>query len=265
MSSFLDNSGMIYLVDKMKTWFNNRLQTEKLTPTDGVYINNKTIGLNNPVKGIYNEESFNVLSEEEKIKGCYFINDGLSNCGSEWQIYDEQERVIGTWFGKLLYRKVLMNLTSPSETNIWTMAHSLIPYASVMKINAYAEISGSLMPYNLIFDTGYSVVRYVADSSSNSSYNGKTGVLFYSTSSEGLNLPVTVILEYTKKSESVLTALSLQQSEPQADPDSFNFPNILYAPASSASVSFNKVPASSSSATIASANFDVLIKKEDED
>jgi hypothetical protein len=65
------------------------------------------------------QAEFNALTEEQKARGTYFVDDG-ANGGGSLEVYDDRERVIGTWFGKPLYRKVFL-LTAPSSNVMETV------------------------------------------------------------------------------------------------------------------------------------------------
>lgn len=83
-------------------------------------LNGKSVEISadvdNPVRGIYTQEEFDVLTDDQKASGTYFVDDGQSG-GSSLEVYDGQERVIGTWFGKPLYRKVYTGTAKFEKTS----------------------------------------------------------------------------------------------------------------------------------------------------
>ena len=90
-----------------------------ITPGDGLSGEGGTLNVDNPVRGIMTQAEFNALTEEQKSRGTYFVDDG-ANGGGSLEVYDDRERVIGTWFGKPLYRKVFL-LTAPSSNVMETV------------------------------------------------------------------------------------------------------------------------------------------------
>ena len=67
------------------------------------------------------------------------------------EIYDDQERVIGTWFGKPLYRKVITGIIDNSATN-WQVLATI----SELNIDTLMITTANLIEYN---DGKYRVVH----------------------------------------------------------------------------------------------------------
>lgn len=82
---------------------------------DGTAINLET-----PVQEL-TEAEYYALPEERKNHGLYFLPDAQPSGGgsgnSSMEVYDGEERVIGTWFGKPLYQKVIIE-TSAKTGNV---------------------------------------------------------------------------------------------------------------------------------------------------
>lgn len=109
-----------------------------LTPGDGLSKDGDTLNVDNPNRGILTQAEFDALPEEQKAIGTYIVNDGQDGGGSNGQVYDGQERVIGTWFGKPLYELTIRG----NELIIkggWTKAYDL----SSRGIDYVVDISGA--------------------------------------------------------------------------------------------------------------------------
>jgi len=78
-----------------------------LTAGDGITIQDDTIRVTTPVKGVTQAE-YDALSEEEKSKGLYIVTDANINFNDRGDIYSTEETRIGAWIdGKPLYRRVI--------------------------------------------------------------------------------------------------------------------------------------------------------------
>lgn len=95
-----------------------------VTAGDGLSKDGDTLSADNPVRGVYTQAEFSALTDEQKAKGTYFVDDG-QGCGSCGEVYDGQERVIGTWFGRPLYRRVFEGTTGSGDGQHLVLSHIL--------------------------------------------------------------------------------------------------------------------------------------------
>lgn len=78
----------------------------------------------------------------------YFINDWSQSGSDESKIYDGTERVIGSWFGKPLYRKVIP-ITFPTITDYNTVAtaniaHNIANIKNIISLSGFAGVGIAL-------------------------------------------------------------------------------------------------------------------------
>lgn len=137
--------------------------------------------------------------------------------GQAQDIYDDQERVIGSWFGKPLYRKTITG-TLPSKSGTWTVVSEAIPNAIIRSMNAVVYLSSMEKPvavYSLpiIASGGYAYVSY------NTTFQPSElkGLIGYVTYSAFFGKPLTVVLEYTKTTDQA--TFELPADERAAVPD----------------------------------------------
>lgn len=90
-----------------------------LVPGDGVAIEDQTISIDTPVRGIYTQSEFNTLSESQRNSGLYIISDSGGSGEAGGGIYSAEEIRIGTWMGKPLYRKCYELKTPSSSDTAW--------------------------------------------------------------------------------------------------------------------------------------------------
>lgn len=107
-----------------------------ITPGDGLSKDGDTLSVDNPVRGIMTQAEFDVLTEEQKASGTYFVDDGQSG-GSGGEVYDGQEHVIGTWFGKPLYRRVY-EATIPAVSSNWTTINAFVEPVTGVMLNSWS-------------------------------------------------------------------------------------------------------------------------------
>lgn len=60
-----------------------------ITPGDGLSGEGSTLNVDNPVRGIMTQAEFNALTEEQKARGTYFVDDG-ANGGGSLEVYDHR-------------------------------------------------------------------------------------------------------------------------------------------------------------------------------
>lgn len=168
-----------------------------ITPGDGLSKEGDTLNVDNPVRGIMTQAEFDALPEVQKASGTYFVDDGQGG-GSGGEVYDDQERVIGTWFGKPLYRKVVA-FTSKSS-NGWN--DITVPRIEEV-VRAYGKIkrNDSTNPIAYIaFPTGLASYDYVMIQF------GIGYVAFDIHCSYLLNSPGLIVYEYTKTTDTEVSA-----------------------------------------------------------
>lgn len=121
---YLDSAGLSHFWGKVQAALAGKQNA--ITAGDGLSKEGDTLSVTTPVRGIVTQAEFEALPEAQKSKGLYLIEDGASG-GTPANIYDAQERVVGTWFGKPLYRKCYegnMTLTTENSATILDPAFS---------------------------------------------------------------------------------------------------------------------------------------------
>lgn len=173
------------------------------TAGPGIVIDDGEIREKVPVD-VLNKTDYDALPEDQKNNGVYFIPDGSGDAGGGEtaceEIYSTDERRIGTWIdGKPLYRKVIQ-ATSPSSTStnsqfITSLGYSvnLTECSGIIK-----QSSGNQIPLPAVYGTNsYASLPHV-DS------NG--GVYMMVNHDNYKNRPVTIVLKYTKPTDSAQEA-----------------------------------------------------------
>lgn len=165
---------------------------------DGLSKVNDTIFINNPVKGIMSISDYNSLTDEEKSTGTYFVDDGSSDSPGEGrtEVYQDEEILIGSFFGKPLYRKCFYMGGINVSNGGYTIAN--VEFLNVdtlvdIKVLYYAE-EGQGIRYRVASDCN--TVAGLTE--------GKKNVKWYSSSIGNIKVYY-VILEYTKTTDSEVT------------------------------------------------------------
>lgn len=168
-----------------------------LTAGDGITIENDTISVTTPTRGILTQAEFDALSEDKRGIGFYVVDDGLASGGSG-EIYDGEERRIGTWFGRPLYRKIVTGLTVPSASQSWKFLSPGIENAEVVSFRQYMIVGKQVVGLPSISINGYTQLSYV-----NAIMAGfdRPGVWAYITHTTAEGNKLLVILEYTKTTD----------------------------------------------------------------
>lgn len=179
------------------------IKSASLSAGDGLTKEGDTLSVTIPTRGIVTQAEFDALTEEQRGKGLYFVDDG-ANGGVPVGIYDEQERVIGTWFGKPLYQiglqktslivsssyKNTLIKTLPDECKLVRSSGNYVFHDSNIE-NIYS------LPY-CEYDAGD--FRYACLMSYNNSIILKTRLY------DGWAIDLQIILEYTKTTDEGGTA-----------------------------------------------------------
>lgn len=170
----------------------------ELIAGDGLSKEGDTLSVDNPVHGILTQAEFDTLTAEEKASGTYFVDDGQTG-GSSWEVYDDQERVIGTWFGKPLYRRVLSG-TVPSDA-YGSIDGVVIPdIGNINDVDTIVNISFSLLKNDYVLT---SVQESLATLKWNKSL--KT-LLIVLNSKYNIGGRLNAIIEYTKTTDPEVSA-----------------------------------------------------------
>lgn len=90
----------------------------QITAGDGIIITEKDSGTEvdiiTPVRGIFSQEEFDALPEEQRNKGLYFITDSAAN-STEYPKYSTSPQRVSTWINGEPVYQVVIPLTLPSE------------------------------------------------------------------------------------------------------------------------------------------------------
>ena len=120
--------------------------------------------------------------------------------GASAEVYDEQERVIGTWFEKPLYRKV-MRFTTPRSAG-----YDLSLGSFQFIANEFVKILGSI---NFSGDSWATVPTWTGNTAANISvYVKGNQILAHVLNSLFTSCPIIVIFEYTKTTDNPAPAAS---------------------------------------------------------
>lgn len=167
---------------------------DTITPGDGLSKEGNTLSVGNPVRGIMSQAEFDALTEAQKASGTYFVDDGQG--GSCGEVYDGQERVIGTWFGKPLYQ-IGFSTTSITTPNEWT----------VCKANAVPNVE-DVVSLSSIFKrlTGSVNATFAENVSVEIGPTGDYRMYLAANSTNMMNIPVNVTVQYTKTTDQEVSA-----------------------------------------------------------
>lgn len=105
------------------------------------------------------------------------------------RVYDEEERVVGSWFGKPLYRKCVEGITN-SYTNGWTEITSIDNIQKICSIKGI--IHESLTPAELGFPNPYVSAGLINENK----------IAIYVANSSFANENFLLVIEYTKITDS---------------------------------------------------------------
>ena len=112
--------------------------------------------------------------------------------------YQEEETLIGTWFGKPLYRKTIVVNDLSCTTTI--KEFTLIDNTSIMNIkniNGSVIWGNSVVPFPFYFDRSDDDIKIITDCAC---YNNKL-VLRYSQNVGTTNFGVNLVIEYIKTTD----------------------------------------------------------------
>lgn len=191
---FLDNTRVYELWNKIKTALSGK--QDVLTVGDGIAIEEGTIRVTTPVKGVTQAE-YDGIPEEER-KGLYVITDASTALPEGGEVHSTEETRIGTWIdGRPLYRKCYQvgDFSMTSQTLVEVDA-----YSSEIYLKAYGSVT---IPENQQCLLPYSETNVI--SVSISAYNGKLYIIARSAITRNASRCY-VIVEYIKTTDQGVSA-----------------------------------------------------------
>lgn len=143
----------------------------ELTAGDGIAIEDSSIRVTAPVRGIIAREEYDRLPEEKKSAGLYVIPGESAPGVPDRDIYTTEEQLIGTWIdGKPIYRRVIDTIV-PRTTGKWVAVERIDSVDKVIRLDCFVERTDLILPnsFSTIFYVGYltkesSVAVYVNQS-----------------------------------------------------------------------------------------------------
>lgn len=165
-----------------------------ITAGDGLTKDVDTLNVDNPVRGIVTQAEFDALTEAQKASGTYFVDDGQSG-GSGGEVYDDQERVIGTWFGKPLYQRAFVSETG-STLGQYTTVGIIGP--NDVPVMLFGWIIDSYK--NMVMVSSSTEVTFIAATETKNISVSIASANIY------LNRPIYAIIKYTKTTDTEVSA-----------------------------------------------------------
>lgn len=181
---YLDKKGLAYFWGKIKTALSTK--QNNLTPGDGIAIENDTISVITPVKGMTQTEYDAIANKEQS--GLCVVTDANVSLNGGGDNYFTEETMIGTWIDrKPIYRKVVdLGVLESSSPNGPTIK------------NVEMLVDARVVFYNK------STHRYYVQPSLNASVGLVNGVVTVFISNSNLydgSYSGTAIFEYTKTTD----------------------------------------------------------------
>lgn len=192
-----------------------------VTAGDGLSKEGDILSVDTPVRSILTQDEYDALSETQKSKGLYVIDDGNSGSGgggsssSSGEVYSTEETRIGTWIdGKPLYRKVI---SFPEGVTFEASLTSYVVVVSQTTVSA-TNVDRLCRSYGAIYNEGlvnflpWSAFNVTANQTSPVnglshyyiSYTNRSGVLLNRIASAGNSASFEyayVVVEYTKTTD----------------------------------------------------------------
>lgn len=169
-----------------------------VTAGDGLSKEGDTISVDTPVQSILTQAEYDALSETQKSKGLYVIDDGNSGSGggsggSSGEVYSTEEVRIGTWIdGKPLYRRTF-SFTSGSSTNATVISNA--SFVDTM-INLYGAFRGNPSTAQLCINKPIDVNATISVW-----INGEGDFVYKVSNSAYYEKPAWFTVEYTKTTD----------------------------------------------------------------
>lgn len=196
---YLDSAGLSHFWGKVQAALAGKQNA--IAAGDGLSKTGDTLSISNPNRGILTQAEYDSMTDAQKSRGTYFVDDGSGGggSGSSKEVYSTNETKIGTWFGKPLYR-LGIKITgvhvseTPESTKIMTLSDEC----------KLVRASGNYVFRNSDFENIYSFpfceydsgsIRYVSLMSYNNSIMLKTKLY------NGWTIDLEIILEYTKTTD----------------------------------------------------------------
>ena len=145
-----------------------------------------------PSKDVLKKDFVNMTDEEKK--GFVVVTDeNPSGSSQSLEVYSEEERVIGTWFGKPLYR-IVYNLKTPSSNTTATTVGT-----TKKNIDTFVKVRGII---NKTDGTWEEIPYYISDGSYIRLWINSSNIrIRIQSDGSAFNVPMIVILEYTKTTD----------------------------------------------------------------
>lgn len=135
------------------------------------------------------QAEYNALTPAEKMNGTmYFITDasGGGGGGGSSEIYDDTERVIGTYFGETLYKKTIRQTNIDGSPSDWTLIETM------SDVDKYVKSEANFKRNNMIYSQYYVSIMFD---------NSTKGLYYYIREMEsGVRGDLEVTVYYTKSS-----------------------------------------------------------------
>ncbi len=165
---------------------------QNLTAGDGITIQDNSINVATPVKSVTQAE-YDALTEEEKNTGLYVVTDANISLKDRGEVYSTEETRIGTWIdGKPIYRIAFSMISPSSGTNTWQKIKDVPNVNQVIKLDGIVDRVNDSVPLNL---GTYCYLSFAENS-----------INFYMQNSDYFNRPIRLIMEYTKTTDTGVTA-----------------------------------------------------------
>lgn len=204
---FLNYIGLNRVIDKIKIFVASFFKSG-----NGINIEDGTINVTNPNKGIWTKKEYDALDEEEKKNGTYIVEDGDGVALVDSNIYSKEETVVGRWIdGRPLYRRVIETTTPSDVGSPIIVSENIENILSMQKLYGIIQLDPNIfvsipaMTVSLNFRNFEGIV--ITLSNEVTSYRSK---------------PCIITAEYTKTTDPAITGLpvtipSTQSSTEQGD------------------------------------------------
>lgn len=123
---------------------------------DGIAIDDNTISVTNPNRGIYTKKEFDLLAPEQQKSGTYIIADDTGDVNVNTNIYSTEEMIAGRWIdGRPIYRRCKMFPGSTTvKTGDWNAIDSAPEnYDTIISIKGGCIYNNQNFPIPFIFNS----------------------------------------------------------------------------------------------------------------
>lgn len=180
-----------------------------LTPDKSIIIENDNIKVSSPNHNILTKAEYDALNPEEKGNGVYFVDDEDGVALMDSNIYSTEETIVGRWIdGKPIYRRVFKTVTPNTasatiDIGLTKDVEFIVNYHGVI---TQKDGSFLLLPFINLPANAYVNVTISKDRSA-----------VFRMSNEYVSLPIVLVYEYTKTTDSAITNLPVVSSSSQND------------------------------------------------